>query len=242
MIPVLTVQQLTKTFVLHHTGRTVEGLRGIDLTIHRGEHVALAGTNGSGKSTLLKCIFRTYLPTSGSIQYHADNDIHVDLAHLDAASVADLREQHIGYVSQFLRSEPRRSVLDLVTKAGTKFGKDVTQARDAAATALRDLGISERLWNVYPTLLSGGEKQRVNIAAGTIAAPPLLLLDEPISALDPTNRDLVLRRIQDISRQGSAVLSVFHDPEVIDRLADVVVTLTDGRVTHHRRIRHPETP
>ncbi|MGW4124859.1 phosphonate C-P lyase system protein PhnL [Nocardia sp. NPDC004711] len=240
MTNLLTVHNLTKTFVLHHTGRRIEGLRGIDLTVRRGEHVALAGTNGSGKSTLLKCIYRTYLPTSGSITLHTD-DGQVDIAALDPSRVADLREGHIGYVSQFLRSEPRRSVLDLVTKAATRLGLDPGQARDAATDALRELNLGERLWHVYPTLLSGGEKQRVNIAAGTIAPPPLLLLDEPISALDPANRDLVLERIEGLTRHGTAVVSVFHDPEVIDRVADTVVTLTDGQVSHHQ-IHHPETP
>jgi alpha-D-ribose 1-methylphosphonate 5-triphosphate synthase subunit PhnL len=239
MTIVLTVRNLTKTFVLHHTGRRIEGLRGIDLTVMRGEHVALAGTNGSGKSTLLKCIYRTYLPTSGSVVLHsADGD--ADIATLEAGHVADLRERHIGYVSQFLRSEPRRSVLDLVAKAAGRLGLEPDQAREAAIATLRELNVSERLWNVYPTLLSGGEKQRVNIAASTIAPPPLLLLDEPISALDPANRDLVLGRIEGLTERGTAVVSVFHDPEVIARVADSVVTLADGRVDSERRIRLQE--
>ncbi|MGW3954571.1 phosphonate C-P lyase system protein PhnL [Streptomyces sp. NPDC004752] len=239
MTEVLTVRALTKTFVLHHTGRRIDGLRGIDLTVHRGEHVALAGTNGSGKSTLLKCVYRAYLPTSGSVILHTDRG-QVDIAALDPSRVADLRERHIGYVSQFLRSEPRRTVLDLVTKAATRLGLDPSQARDAATATLRELNISERLWHVYPTLLSGGEKQRVNIAAGTIAPPPLLLLDEPISALDPANRDLVLRRIEKLTRQDTAVVSVFHDPDVITRVADRVVTLADGQISHQKKIQHSE--
>lgn len=240
MTEVLTVHDLTKTFVLHHTGRRIEGLRGIDLTVHPGEHVALAGTNGSGKSTLLKCIYRTYLPTSGTITLNADGN-QVDIAAADAGRVADLRERHIGYVSQFLRSEPRRSVLDLVTKAAGRLGLDPDRAREAATDTLRELNLSERLWHVYPTLLSGGEKQRVNIAAGTIAPPPLLLLDEPISALDPANRDLVLRRIEGLASRGTAVVSVFHDPDVIARVADAVVTLADGQVSQRHQIRPQET-
>lgn len=240
MTTVLTVRNLTKTFVLHHTGRRIEGLRGINLTVTRGEHLALAGTNGSGKSTLLKCIYRSYLPTSGSVVLHLP-DGDTDIATLDPSQVADLRERHIGYVSQFLRSEPRRSVLDLVAKAAGRLGLETDQAREAAITTLRELNVGERLWNVYPTLLSGGEKQRVNIAASTIAPPPLLLLDEPISALDPANRDLVLERIEGLTGHGTAVVSVFHDPEVIDRVADAVVTLAEGRVAHQHRIRMKDT-
>ncbi|MGW4123034.1 phosphonate C-P lyase system protein PhnL [Nocardia sp. NPDC004711] len=239
MTQVLTVHALTKTFTLHHTGRRIEGLRGIDLTVSRGEHVALAGTNGSGKSTLLKCVYRTYLPSSGSIVVHLP-DGEVDIAALDATEVADLRERHIGYVSQFLRSEPRRTVLELVTKAASRLGFPPDAARAAATATLDELNIGERLWHVYPTLLSGGEKQRVNIAAGTIAPPPLLLLDEPISALDPANRDLVIERIEHLTDHGTAVVSVFHDPEVIDRVADRVVTLSEGRVAHQRTIAHLE--
>jgi alpha-D-ribose 1-methylphosphonate 5-triphosphate synthase subunit PhnL len=228
---VLTVRGLAKSFTLHTIdGRAVDALRGVDLDVAAGEHVALAGTSGAGKSSLLRCVYRTYLPTAGSVLLRTSSGRVVDLAGLPDAEVADLRGRELGYVSQFLRSEPRRSVLDVVARAGAGRGMDPGVAREAAASALRRLGIEERLWAMHTTVLSGGQKQRVNLAAGTISPPRLLLLDEPVSALDPANREAVLAMIAELTGDGVAVLSVFHDLDAIERLATRVVVLDDGRV------------
>jgi alpha-D-ribose 1-methylphosphonate 5-triphosphate synthase subunit PhnL len=229
---VLQIEGLRKSFTLHAIdGRTVEGLRGVDLEVGAGDHVALAGTSGAGKSTLLKCVYRTYRPAGGTVRYHRADGSVVDLATLDERSMTRLRGRDIGYVSQFLRAEPRRGVLDAVSRAGIRRGMDRTTAREAAADILRRLRIDERLWQTYPTLLSGGEKQRVNLAAGIIEPPRLLLLDEPVSALDPANREAVLSLLAELPPQGVAVLAVFHDHEAMTRLAHRVVVLRHGTVT-----------
>jgi alpha-D-ribose 1-methylphosphonate 5-triphosphate synthase subunit PhnL len=228
---VLSVHDLRKHFVLHSVdARRVDALNGIDLTVHAGEHVALAGSSGAGKSTLLKSIYRTYRPSSGSVQLTLRDNRVVDLTALSDAELAMLRGQEIGYVSQFLRAEPRRGALEIVARAGVRRGMSRDEARDAAAVALRRLNIDEMLWDVYASVLSGGEKQRVNLAAGTISPPRLLLLDEPVSALDPTNRDAALELIGELTAQGVAVLAVFHDLDAMERLATKVVLLRDGRV------------
>jgi alpha-D-ribose 1-methylphosphonate 5-triphosphate synthase subunit PhnL len=228
---VLEVRGLVKSFTLHTIdGRTVSALRGVDLDVAQGEHVALAGSSGAGKSSLLRCVYRTYIPTSGRILLRTSSGTQVDLAALPDAQVADLRGRELGYVSQFLRAEPRRSVLDVVARAGAARGMDLDAARDAAAAALRRLGIDERLWAMHTTVLSGGQKQRVNLAAGTISPPRLLLLDEPVSALDPANREAVLSMIADLTEAGVAVLSVFHDLDAIERLASRVVVFENGKV------------
>ncbi|MFC7583672.1 ATP-binding cassette domain-containing protein [Nonomuraea antimicrobica] len=228
---VLEIRGLVKSFTLHTIdGRTVGALHGVDLDVAAGEHVALAGSSGAGKSSLLRCVHRTYVPTAGRILLRTSSGSTVDLAALPDAQVADLRGRELGYVSQFLRAEPRRAVLDVVARAGAARGLDPGAARDAAAAALRRLGIEERLWAMHTTVLSGGQKQRVNLAAGTISPPRLLLLDEPVSALDPVNREAVLSMIADLTGAGVAVLSVFHDLDAIERLATRVVVLEDGRV------------
>ncbi|SDH52183.1 phosphonate C-P lyase system protein PhnL [Nonomuraea jiangxiensis] len=228
---VLEIRGLVKTFTLHTIdGRTVGALHGVDLDVARGEHVALAGSSGAGKSSLLRCVYRTYVPTAGRILLRTSEGTPVDLAALPDSEVADLRGRELGYVSQFLRAEPRRAVLDVVARAGAARGMDPEAARDSAATALRRLGIDERLWAMHTTVLSGGQKQRVNLAAGTISPPRLLLLDEPVSALDPVNREAVLAMIADLTDAGVAVLSVFHDLDAIERLATRVVVLEEGRV------------
>ncbi|MER8069927.1 ATP-binding cassette domain-containing protein [Streptomyces sp. NPDC094034] len=228
---VLSVRGLSKEFRLHTIdGRVVGALHGVDLDVRAGEHVALAGTSGAGKSTLLRCVYRTYLSGGGHIWFRTASGPLVDVAALPDAEAAHLRGREIGYVSQFLRPQPRRSVIDIVTSAGTARGMDRDAARDAAVAALRQVNIAEHLWDMHATVLSGGQKQRVNIAAGTIAPPRLLLLDEPVSALDPANRGAVLDLIGRLEDTGTAVLSVFHDLDAIERLATRVVVLGGGRV------------
>jgi alpha-D-ribose 1-methylphosphonate 5-triphosphate synthase subunit PhnL len=237
--PVVDIAHLHKTFVLHTIdGRSVEALRGVDLVVHEGEHVALAGSSGAGKSSLLKCVYRTYLPTSGSVTLTPRVGEPVDLVTLSDTELAGLRGREVGYVSQFLRAEPRRGPLDIVTRAGVYRGMPRDQARDAAAQALRRLNLDEGLWDVHATVLSGGEKQRVNLAAGTISPPRLLLLDEPVSALDPANREAALEAIADLTHQGVAVLSVFHDLDAMARLATRVVLMRDGRIAHEGAPHH----
>jgi len=231
MSAVLSVRGLRKDFTLHTIdGRTVDALHGVDLDVAPGEHVALAGVSGAGKSTLLRCVYRTYLSGGGNIWFRTADDRAVDIAALPDSEVADLRGQEIGYVSQFLRPQPRRSVIDIVAAAGWARGMDRAAAREAAASALRQVAIAEQLWDMHATVLSGGQKQRVNIAAGTISPPRLLLLDEPVSALDPANRAAVLESIAQLEQTGTAVLSVFHDLDAIEQLATRVVVLSAGRV------------
>jgi alpha-D-ribose 1-methylphosphonate 5-triphosphate synthase subunit PhnL len=231
MKPVLEVRGLYKRFVLHNIdGRTVEALHGVDLDVFAGEHVALAGSSGAGKSSLLRCIYRTYLPTSGDVTLRLSTGREVVLTDLGDRELANLRGRELGYVSQFLRAEPRRGALDIVARAGVQRGMAWDAARDAAAVALRRLNIDEALWDVYATVLSGGEKQRVNLAAGTISPPRLLLLDEPVSALDPANREAALDLIADLTDHGVAVLAVFHDLDAMARLATRVVLMRGGQI------------
>lgn len=228
---ILSCRHLTKDFVLHTIdGRRVEALRGVDLDILPGEHVALAGSSGAGKSSLLKCIYRTYEPTSGSVTLRLRSGSRVDLTGLSDQQMTDVRGRDIGYVSQFLRAEPRRGALDIVTRAGVARGMDRATAREAAAVSLKRLNIDQKLWDVHASVLSGGEKQRINLAAGTISSPQLLLLDEPVSALDPANREAALDLIGDLTSHGVAVLAVFHDVEAMERLASRIVLMRNGRV------------
>jgi alpha-D-ribose 1-methylphosphonate 5-triphosphate synthase subunit PhnL len=238
-VPLLRVVDLHKRFVLHNIGgRVVHALRGVDLEVHAGEHVALAGSSGAGKSSLLKCIHRTYLPDRGRVELHRPagsnpagtaTDV-VDLVTLSDREIVALRGREIGYVSQFLHAPARRGPLEIVVRAAMSRGMDHDAARDAAAAALRRVLLDEALWDVHATVLSGGERQRVNLAAGTVSPPRVLLLDEPVSALDPANREAALGLIADLNRQGVGVLAVFHDLDAIEQLATRVVLMRDGRV------------
>ncbi|WP_232666842.1 ATP-binding cassette domain-containing protein [Pseudonocardia sp. TRM90224] len=222
----LRIRNLRKTFTLHTIdGRTVVSLDGVDLDVAAGEHVALAGPSGAGKSSLLRCVYRSYLPDAGSVSLDG-----VELTTLPDRAMARLRGRELGYVSQFLSAPPRTGPLEVVAASARRRGLDRDAAREAAAVALRAVGLEEALWDVDCGVLSGGERQRINLAAGTVAPPRLLLLDEPVSALDPANRELALSRIAGLAASGVAVLAVFHDAEAISRLATRVVELTAGRV------------
>jgi alpha-D-ribose 1-methylphosphonate 5-triphosphate synthase subunit PhnL len=230
--PVLSIRRLHKSFTLHTIdGRTVSSLRGVDLDVHAGEHVALAGASGAGKSSLLRCVHRSYLPDSGSVRLlAAAGSDPVELTSLDDRAMARLRGREFGYVTQFLAAPPRTGPLEVVAGAAGRRGLDRAGAVAAAAGALRRLNLEEALWDVDCSLLSGGERQRVNLAAGTVCPPRLLLLDEPFSALDPANREAALQLVASLATRGVAVLAVFHELDAMRRLASRVVLLRDGRI------------
>jgi alpha-D-ribose 1-methylphosphonate 5-triphosphate synthase subunit PhnL len=229
--PVLTIRGLRKQFLIHAIGRRVVALRGVDLTVAEGEHVALLGPSGAGKSTLLKCVWRSCLPTSGEVWLQRRDCGAVNLAEAEDAAVVEVRRHDLGYVSQFLRPDCRRTVLEVVGRAAIRRGLEPGGAAAAAAAALRQVSLEEELWGTQPAVLSGGEQQRVNLAAGTLCPPRLMLLDEPVAALDAGHREIVFRLIRGLSQAGVSVLSVFHDPEAVRALADRVVVLRDGQVT-----------
>jgi alpha-D-ribose 1-methylphosphonate 5-triphosphate synthase subunit PhnL len=231
MPPVLSVRALRKSFTLHTIdGRIVHSLRGVDLDVRAGEHVALAGPSGAGKSSLLRCVNRTYLPDAGSVVLRTAADERIELTELSDRAMARVRGREFGYVSQFLTAPPRTSPLEFVAATARRRGVERAEARDAAVHALQRLNLDEVLWDVDCSVLSGGERQRVNLAAGTVRPPRLLLLDEPVSALDPANREAALELIATLTAQGVAVLAVFHDVDAMRRLASRVVLMRDGRI------------
>ncbi|NDH44763.1 MAG: ATP-binding cassette domain-containing protein, partial [Actinobacteria bacterium] len=205
--PVLDVRRLHKSFVLHAVSdRTVVAFADINFTLTAGEHVALAGMSGAGKSSLLKSIYRTYRPDSGEVwlQIHAGE--YVDMCSLSDAEIAAIRGHEIGYVSQFLRSEPRRGALEIVTRSARQRGMTDHDAREAAAAALQRVGIEERLWDVYASVLSGGEKQRLAIARLLLKNPAVMILDEATSHLDNENEALVQLALDDALRGRTAII------------------------------------
>lgn len=234
--PVLRVDRLSKTFTMHAVGgRQVPSLREVSLSLGAGEHLAIAGASGAGKSSLLRCIYRNYLPDSGTVTLLGDDrggdgGGDIELTSLSDRHMSRLRGRRIGYVSQFLQAPPRVGPLELVMLAARRRGLDAAASRAAAEDALRRLGIDELLWDIDCSVLSGGERQRVNLAAGTVSPPQLLLLDEPVSALDPANRERALVLIEDLRRRNVSVVAVYHDMNIIRRLATRVLVMEHGRV------------
>lgn len=225
MSVILDVKGLTKEFILHEQAKTLPGVAPTSFTVYSGRLTALVGPSGIGKSSLLKCVYRTYLPQAGIIGYYKANGEWLDLAIASESEILHLRRTEISFVTQFLYCLPRQSTLDVVAKPLFDLGMDREAAREQAAALLRQMHLPERLWKVSPATFSGGEKQRVNLARGMILQPRLLLLDEPTASLDPDSVEHVVEQIQKLQQSGTAILAVFHDPRLISRLADEVVTL-----------------
>lgn len=223
MSTVLTVSSLSKSFTLHHQGKAIPSANDATFTVQSGRLTALVGPSGAGKSSVLKCVFRTYLPQSGSIVLHGDTDL--DLASCDEHAVLRARRQDIAYVTQFLHCLPRQPTVDVVVAPLAALGVPREQARAAARERLRELDLPERLWDVPPATFSGGERQRVNLARGLVHRPRLLMLDEPTASLDQRSAELVVGAIRSAKSAGVAILAIFHDPELVAALADTVVEL-----------------
>ncbi|MEQ6889738.1 phosphonate C-P lyase system protein PhnL [Halomonas sp. CS7] len=223
--PFLSVESLDKTFVLHgQDGLRLEVMRDLSLTLSPGECLVLAGRSGIGKSTLLKMLHGSYRVSGGRLRLQFD-DGELALEALPAHAWHPLRRDVIGYVSQFLRVVPRVPAVEVVMEPLLARGGDATEARAKAEALLARLNLPERLWSLPPGTFSGGEQQRVNIARGFIGEHPLLLLDEPTASLDAANRDVVVAMIQEAKARGTAMLGIFHDDDVRERVADRLLPL-----------------
>ncbi|HET6899672.1 MAG TPA: ABC transporter ATP-binding protein [Vicinamibacteria bacterium] len=219
---VIRTEGLTKVY---RTGKNeVAALRGVDLTIRRGEMVAVMGTSGSGKSTLMNILGCLDEPTAGA--YHLDG-ARVD--GLGKRALADIRNQKIGFVFQGFNLLARTSAVEnvemplLYDRTGRK-----TDARKAAVAALERVGLGGRL-DHQPSELSGGQQQRVAIARALVTAPALILADEPTGNLDSRTTIEVMSLFQELNAQGITIVIVTHEPEVA-QYAHRIIDVRDGRI------------
>jgi putative ABC transport system ATP-binding protein len=212
---------LTKVF--GSNGMAVHALRGIDLTVARGEFVALVGPSGSGKSTLMAIIGCLDSPTDGT--YALDG---VAVQGLSGTALARIRNEKIGFVFQSYNLLPKASIVRNVELPLLYAGLGRKDRRRRALELLEQVGIPEKA-NVLPAQLSGGQKQRVAIARALANTPALLLADEPTGALDSKTGEEVLGLFQQLNRQGNTVVLVTHDPHIAS-LAQRKVELRDGLV------------
>ncbi|MBN9559748.1 MAG: phosphonate C-P lyase system protein PhnL [Alphaproteobacteria bacterium] len=222
----LRAEQLSKGFTLHLQGGVhIPVLAGLDLELRAGECVALSGPSGAGKSTLMRSLYGNYRAGAGRILVRHRGAM-VDLAAADPRTILAVREETLGYVSQFLRVMPRVPAVDLVADILIGRGIEADEARRVAAGLLLRLNIPPRLHGLPPATFSGGEQQRVNLARGFIGGHPILLLDEPTASLDAGNRAVVIEMIREAKARGTAIIGIFHDAEVRDRVADRLFEVT----------------
>lgn len=202
----------------------VDALRGVNLTVARGEFVALVGPSGSGKSTVLNLIGGLDRPTEGQIWVDG-----VELTAQDERSLTAHRRHRVGFVFQSFNLLPRLTALENVALPLMFSGQPERKRLSRARTLLEQVGLGGRLSH-RPTQLSAGEQQRVAIARALVAEPALLLTDEPTGNLDTATGGEIMALLKALNAErGLTLLVVTHDPEVA-AFADRIVRLRDGRV------------
>lgn len=221
----LKVTDLNKKFIIHTQGsRELDGFNTVSFSLGRGEFLSLMGPSGAGKSSMLKCIYRTYLPTSGSIELETDGGV-IDLAKASEAEIISLRKREIGYVSQFLKVLPRIPALDVVAAPIMELGEFEQSARMKAAELMTYLDLREELFDISPLTFSGGEQQRVNIARALAAPKKLLLLDEPTASLDADRTQKVVNLLNRLKQQEITMIAIFHDKRIAESVSDKIIRM-----------------
>jgi putative ABC transport system ATP-binding protein len=214
---------LTKTF--GNNGLAVHALRGVDLTVARGEFVALIGPSGSGKSTLMAILGCLDSPTAG--RYLLDDE---PVEAFSGPALARIRNEKIGFVFQNYNLLPKASIARNVELPLLYAGVPRKERRRRALELLERIGIPEKA-NVLPAVLSGGQRQRVAIARALANNPAVLLADEPTGALDSKTGAEVLDLFGELHAQGNTVIIVTHDAHIAS-LAQRQVELYDGVIAH----------
>ncbi len=223
------VRDVTKAFTLHNQGGTrLPVFHKVSFEVRAGEVLVLAGASGAGKSSLLRILYGNYLPSSGVIEI-AHGGGMVDIARALPRTMLDVRRRTLGFVSQFLRVIPRVSALDIVRDPLLARGVAEGEAGRRAAEMLARLNLPERLWTLAPATFSGGEQQRVNIARSFVDPSPIMLIDEPTASLDAKNRDVVVELIDEARQRGSAIVGIFHDETVRNRVATRSLDISEFR-------------
>ncbi|BAL90091.1 putative ABC transporter ATP-binding protein [Actinoplanes missouriensis 431] len=219
--PVLEVRDLTKIY--GEGEATVHALRGVSLTVQRGDYAAIMGSSGSGKSTLMNILGALDIPTSGT--YLLDG---VDVSRLSDAQLALARNRLIGFIFQAFNLIPRTSAVANVELPLAYAGVKPKERRRRAMQALDIVGLADRAGH-EPNQLSGGQQQRVAVARALVTEPALLLADEPTGNLDSKSTDDVLQVFDDLSAAGRTIVIITHEDEVGAR-AKRLIRLVDGSI------------
>ena len=203
----------------------VHALDGVDLSVKKGEFVAIVGTSGSGKSTLLHMLGGLDRPTSGTVMVDGQ-----DIFSLKEEALTIFRRRKIGFVFQAYNLVPVLNVYENIVLPIELDGGKVN--KDFVEQIVQTLGLEKKL-DALPNQLSGGQQQRVSIGRAIVKNPDILLCDEPTGALDYNTSKEILKLIEDVNKKyGNTVIMVTHN-EAIRHMADHVIKLRDGSVRHN---------
>lgn len=226
MSNVIDIQNITRDFQLGQ--ETVHVLKGIDLTIEKGEYVAFMGPSGSGKSTLMNLLGCLDTPTSGTYILN-DNDV----SKLTDDELAEIRNKEIGFVFQTFNLLPRTTALDNVALPMIYAGKSKQDREERAKEVLKNVGLGDRM-DHKPNQLSGGQRQRVAVGRALVNKPSIILADEPTGNLDSKTSVEIMKLFNEIHAAGNTVILVTHEEEIAEH-AHRIIRLRDGIIESDER-------
>ena len=201
----------------------VRVLKNINLTVHKGEYLAIMGPSGSGKTTLMNLIGCLDVPTSGT--YVLEDK---DLKDLNDDQLADIRNRHIGFVFQSFHLMPKMDALENVALPLLYAGVPLKERQQRAEEALKAVGLEERI-HFLPNQLSGGQCQRVAIARAMVTKPTMLLADEPTGALDTKSGNQIMEIFRQLSDDGMTIIMITHERSIAE-CADKIYHILDGEL------------
>ena len=232
---IIRVENVTKIY----SDGAIRALNGCDLSVRKGEVVAVIGPSGSGKSTLLRCLNLIETPSSGKIFV---NGTEITAKKVDI----DLHRRKMGMVFQHFNLFPHMTVLENITLAPVKLKlKTPDEAKEKARTLLERIDLADKE-NEYPNMLSGGQKQRIAIARALAMEPEILLFDEPTSALDPEMVGEVLDVMKELAEEGMTMVVVTHEMGFAREVASRVIFMASGKIVEENTpaelFDHPQNP
>lgn len=217
--PVIELIDITRYFTIGEV--EVKALRGVNLTINRGEYVALMGPSGSGKSTLMNILGCLDTPTSGTYLLNGNN-----VSKLSDNELAEIRNKEIGFVFQTFNLLARSTALENVALPLVYAGVSKNERIERAKSVLASVGLADRM-DHKPNELSGGQRQRVAIARALINHPSIILADEPTGNLDTKTSYEIMQLLEEIHNKGNTIIVVTHEEDIAKR-AKRIVRMRDG--------------